>query len=63
MVASEDDIFFDSAVNLQNRPAAFVFIWNKVFDADFRLFVDMIGDVRQAAVLYHPARIASAKVG
>ena len=42
--------FFYSARNLRNIPAAFVFIRDKVFDADYWLFVDMICDVCQAFI-------------
>ena len=42
--------FFYLAGNLNYCPAAFVFIWDKIFDANFRLFVDMIGDIRQAFI-------------
>ena len=44
------DIFFDLAGSYNNCPAAFVFIQDKIFDANFRLFVDMVGNVRKAFI-------------
>ena len=42
--------FFYLTGNLNNCPSVFVFIRDKIFDANFRLFVDMIGDIRQAFI-------------
>ena len=49
MVPSVADIFYFPR-NLNNRPARFVVIRDNVFDANFRLFLDIISDVRQAFI-------------
>ena len=43
MVPSVPDIFFNLPGNRHNTPTAFALIWDKIFDADIGLFVDVIG--------------------
>ena len=45
IVPSVADIFLTFSRNFHNSPSGFVFIRNKVFNANFRLFVDMISNV------------------
>ena len=45
IVPSVADVFFDFAGSHNNCPATFTFIRDKVFDADFLLFVNMGGNV------------------